>query len=149
MSNSTLGLSYPFDSGAVSQVSGWPFTDFFALDGQFFGLASNGVFAIGGDDDAGTDIAWMMTGPMTDGGNEQFKRLRFATVTGPNTDGVELAVVYETGVSPAVGAMGGGRFAIGSEGAGREVQWTLSGTGPAAMTGVTIQSLLLGFRQRG
>lgn len=149
MSEKTLGLSYPFDTGAVSQVSGWPFTDFFELDGRFYGLASNGVFALGGDDDAGTDIAWTMTGPMTDGGNEMWKRHRGATVTGPDTDGVELAVVYESGVSPAVEALGGGNFAIGSEGAGREVQWTLSGTGPAAVTGVTIRSILLGLRRRG
>ena len=149
MSDTTLGLSYPFDTGAASQVQGWPFTDFFELDGQFFGLASNGVFVIGGDDDAGADIDWTMTGPMTDGGNEMFKRLRGATVTGPNTAGVELAVEYESGVSPAVEALGGGNFAIGSEGAGREMQWTLSGTGPAALTGVTIRSILLGLRQRG
>lgn len=145
----TLGLSYPFDSGAVSQIRGWPFTDFFVVGEQVYGLAPDGIYAIGSDDDAGEAVSWRMAGPKTDGGSDTFKRLRRATVAGPTTDGVNLAVIYESGVTPPVEALGGGVFAIGSEGAGREMQWTLSGEGPAAITGVTIRSILLGMRRRG
>jgi len=150
--DSTLGVSFPFDTGAVSQYQGWPFGDFFQLGDQFFGLASNAAFLLGGSDDAGESITWDEIGPQVDAGSDQYKRMRCVTVLGPG--GEDMAVQVRTEQMPEgewkdTLAQGGNRFMVGRDNVGREMQFRVSGTGPVEMIGVTIQALNLGLRQRG
>jgi hypothetical protein len=146
----TLGISLALDSQAVSQYTRWPFTDFFELGGQQYGLCPAGIFLIGGDTDAGEEIAWQVSGPKTDAGSTAYKRARSLTVSGPNTENVEPSIVFDTGQEPTIGRQQlGGRFYVGRDGAGRAVQFTLSGTGPVDITGITLDVLMLGQQARG
>jgi len=150
--DSTLGLSFPFDSGGASQYQGWPFTDFFQLGDQFFGLAANSAFLLGGSDDAGEPIVWDEIGPQVDANSDVYKRMRAITVLGPG--GEDLAVRVRTEQMPEgdwrdTVQQGGNRYMIGRDCAGREMQFRVSGTGPVEITGVTIQALNLGLQRRG
>ncbi|MHC1788997.1 hypothetical protein [Solidesulfovibrio sp.] len=147
---STLGLSLALDSMAVTQYEGLPFTSFLTIGGRLYGTTPDGLWLIGGDTDAGEGIAWEVAGPMTDAGADAFKRLRCATVTGPDTENAELGIRYDTGDEPSVSERSpGGRFAVGRDGAGRAVQFTIVGIGPVEMTGVTLDVMMLGNRARG
>lgn len=147
---STLGLSLALDSMAVTEYDGLPFTSFVIIGGKLHGTTPDGLWLIGGDTDDGEAIAWEGVGPMTDAGGDESKCVRTATVTGPNTENVELGILYDTGDTPAVsGRRPGGRFDIGSDGAGRAVQWSVSGTGPVEIAGVTLDVMMLGKRARG
>ena len=147
---STLGLSLALDSMAVSQYDGLPFTSFVTIGGKLYGTTPDGLYLIEGDTDAGADITWQAHGPMTDGGAIEHKRARSLTVSGPNTETVTAGLVFDSGDAPTVSEWRpGGRFAVGRDGAGRAVQFQLSGTGPVNMTGVTLDMLMLGRKARG
>lgn len=147
---STLGLSLALDSMAVSQYDGLPFTSFVTIGSKVYGTTPDGLWLIGGDTDNGEDVAWEMSGPMTDAGADEYKRVRSATVTGPNTENAEMGVRFDTGDEPTVSERRpGGRFAVGRDGAGRAMQFTVSGVGPVELTGVTLEVLTLGKRARG
>lgn len=147
---STLGLSLALDSMAVSQYDGLPFTSFLAVGGKLYGTTPEGLWLIEGDTDDGEAIPWEISGPMTDAGMDEFKRLRSATVTGPDTENAEFGILFDTGDEPTVSErQPGGRFMVGRDGAGRAAQFTVSGTGPVEMTGVTLEAQVLGTRSRG
>jgi len=151
MSVNTLGLSMGLDQGLpVSQYQGWPFTGFFELGGQQYGVCPDGIYLLnGGADDAGSDIEWQVSGPMTDAGAPEYKRVRRLAVSG-EMDDVTASVAYESGETPTMGEqLAGGMFYVGRDGAGRESQFTLSGTGQVSITGVTMDLIVLGRRARG
>uniref|UniRef100_I2Q021 Uncharacterized protein n=1 Tax=Desulfovibrio sp. U5L TaxID=596152 RepID=I2Q021_9BACT len=147
---STLGLSLALDSMAASQYEGLPFTSFLTIGGKVYGTTPDGLYLIEGDTDAGEGITWEVSGPMTDAGADEYKRARSATVSGPNTESAELAITFDSGQEPTVSdRRPGGRFMVGRDGAGRAVQFTVSGTGPVEMTGVSLDILVLGKKARG
>lgn len=151
MSASTLGLSMGLDQGLpTSQYQGWSFTGFFELGGQQYGVCPDGIYLLsGGTDDAGDDIGWQVAGPMTDAGAPEYKRVRRLAVAG-DVDDITASVAYENGETPSMGEqLAGGMFYVGRDGAGREAQFTLSGSGPAEITGVTVEAIVLGRRARG
>lgn len=150
MSTDTLGLSLAFDGMAMSQYLGMPFTSFFRLGGKVYGTAPDGLYLIEGDNDAGTEISFEASTPMTDAGAMQYKRARTVTVAGPNVENVEAAISYDSGTQPTMGVQQcGGRFFVGRNGAGRSLQCTLSGQGQAEITGVTVDVMVLGNKARG
>lgn len=150
MSTNTLGLAYAADSGAVSQYTGFPFTSFVTIGGKLYGTTPDGLFLIGGDTDDGEDIVWQAHGPMTDAGAIEYKRARTITVSGPDTENVTAGLVFDSGDAPTVSERrAGGRFSVGRDGAGRAVQFQISGTSPVNMTGVTLDMLMLGRKARG
>lgn len=147
---STLGLSLALDSMAVSKYDGLPFTSFLTIGGKVYGTTSDGLWLIGGETDNDEDISWEVSGPMTDAGANEYKRIRSATVTGPYTDNAEVKILFDTGDRPTVSSFSsGGRFSVGRNGDGRSVQFLVSGEGPVEMTGVTLGVLVLGKRHRG
>jgi len=144
--SSTLGLSLALDSTAVSQYAALPFTSFLTIGGKVYGTTPDGLYLIEGD----TAAMWQVSLPMTDAGATQYKRVRSITVSGPNTANVEASVLYDSGQEPTIGGQQpGGRFYVGRDGAGRAFQITLAGTGPAEMTSITADVMLLGNKARG
>lgn len=148
---STLALSYAADSGAVSQHTNQPFTSFVVIGGRRYGTARDGLYLINeGDDDAGGAIPAVLEGPRTDGGDDAYKRLRSASITGQNIDGLTLSTRTGGGDWRAAMALGGGRFSIGRDNAGREVQWRLEGDGSDfEVSSVVLDIETLGRRARG
>jgi len=147
---STLTLSYAADSGAVSQHAGQPFTSFVVIGGRRYGTAPDGLYLIGGDDDAGEPIPSILEGPRTDGGDDAYKRLRSASITGRKIDGLTLSTRTGDGDWREAMALGGGRFSIGRDNAGREVQWRLEGDGSDfEVSSVVLDVETLGRRARG
>lgn len=148
MSSDTLGLSFPFDGGGISQVAGWPFNDFFTVGDAVYGLAPGGIYLLGGETDAGAVIESAIEGPMTDGGSDTFKRAREVVVQG---DGDFSAFVKSEQMEDwkETQDTGGGRFVVGRDNAGREIQFRIEGTGPVEIQAVTVRLLNLGLRQRG
>ena len=150
MSANTLGLAYAADIGAVSQYTGMPFTSFLRVGGKLYGTTPDGLYLIGGDTDAGADIPWQASGPMTDAGAVEYKRVRRAIVSGPDTENVTLGLVFDNGDAPTVSERKpGGLFSVGRNGSGRAMQFQLSGIGPVNMTGITLEALILGQKARG
>lgn len=146
----TLALSLPADSLAVSQYLGLPFTGFFSMGGVVYGCSPEGLFVLGGDDDAGAPIIPVIEGPKTDAGSDAFKRLRNATVAGPRTEGLTLSVRLDDGDWREAVPQRGGRYMIGRDGAGRAMQWRIESDGSEAeITSVTLGALLLGNKARG
>ena len=148
---STLALSYAADAGAVSQHTDQPFTSFVAIGGRRYGTAPDGLYLIDeGNDDAGAAIQSVLEGPRTDGGDDAFKRLRSASVTGLGLDGLALFTRTGDGDWLEALALGGGRFSISRNNAGRYLQWRLVGDGPDfEVSGVVLDVETLGRRARG
>lgn len=146
---STLALSLPSDSLALSQYAGMPFTAFFTLDGQVYGCAPDGLYRI---EDAATDPACgpVIEGPRTDAGSDAYKRLRGATVTGRGIEGLTLSTRTGDGDWREALALGHGRFACGRDSVGREFQWRVAGDGSDfEITAVILDVLNLGRGARG
>ncbi len=71
---------------ATTQRTNYPFNSFFEMGGEYFGLSSDGLFTLGGDDDNGTDIdAYIRTGD-TDLGDNGIKQSGY-TYLSMETDG--------------------------------------------------------------
>uniref|UniRef100_I2Q1D2 Uncharacterized protein n=1 Tax=Desulfovibrio sp. U5L TaxID=596152 RepID=I2Q1D2_9BACT len=150
MSADTLTLSLPADSLAVSQYANLPFTGFFQLGGQTYGCAPDGLYRIGGDDDAGEAIRPVIEGPRIDAGTDAFKRLRGASVVGRGVEGLTLSTRTGDGDWREALATGHGRFACGRDNVGREVQWRIEGDGADfEITAVALEILNLGRQARG
>jgi hypothetical protein len=60
---------------AVTQYSNYPFNSFAELNGKYYGAASDGMYLLEGDDDAGTPIQAYFRAPLTDFGFAGLKRL--------------------------------------------------------------------------
>ena len=148
---STLTLSYAADSGAVSQHAGQPFTSFVVIGGRRYGTTADGLYLINeGDDDAGESIQSVLEGPRTDGSDDAYKRLRSASITGQNIEGLTLATRTGNGDWREAMALGGGRTPFGSNNAGREVQWRIFGDGSDfEVSSVVLDLEMLGRWARG
>lgn len=147
---SSLTLSYAADAGAVSQYANQPYTSFVVVGSRRYGTAPDGLYLVGGDDDAGEPIQSVIEGPRTDGGDDGYKRLRSASVTGQGIDGLALFTRTGQGDWREAMALGGGRFAVSRDNAGREVQWRLSGDGSDfEVSSVILDIETLGRRARG
>lgn len=48
---------HPEMAGAVTEYTQFPFNSFLYFNGTYYGVADNGIYALSGDDDAGTPIA--------------------------------------------------------------------------------------------
>ncbi len=149
MSANTLGLSLPADSLALSQYTNIPFTSFFQMDGKTYGCAPDGLYLIGGDDDAGETIRPVIEGPKTDAGSDAYKRLRGAFVAGRGVEGLTFSTRQGEGDWREALAVGGGRFAVGRDSAGRDMQWRIEGDGADfEISSVTLDVLNLGRARR-
>jgi len=146
MNSNTLCLSLALDGMVPSQYSGWPFSSFFQMDGHFYATAPDGLYRIGGGDDAGDPILWRVAGPETDLGRDDVKRVRAVSLAGPRLEDVRVAIRYENGSSPAVQQLRPGCFVAGRGGQGGAFQFEVSGEGQAEVTAVGVDVLSLGRR---
>jgi hypothetical protein len=142
-----LVISYPLDSGAVTQYLGWPFTDFFESGGVAYGLAADGIYRLGGHDDAGQDIVWSVESPLTEGGGTGGKRLGMVVLAGPLGEDVRVSTRFDGKPwRPALSA-GQGQFAVDRQNFGQAMQFMIEGSGACGITGVVLHTLSLGNRR--
>jgi hypothetical protein len=145
----TLCLVYAADAGAASQFTNQPFTSFLTLGGLVYGTTPDGLYLIGGDDDAGEPICPVVEGPRTDGGDDAFKRARSASILGSGQDSLALSVRLGDGEWREALCTGRGSFSLRGGGPGREVQWRIEGDGgDFAVTGLDLELESLGRRGR-
>lgn len=69
-----------------SDIRGWTFNSFFAVDGHYYGVNATGIYELIGDDDAGTDIDLDLMFGLIDPGNGLLSRMEDAQL-GITTDG--------------------------------------------------------------
>lgn len=152
-----LGLYLSLETLAASQYIGWDFNSFVELDGDLYGVSPAGLFLIGGDDDNGTPISSIVSGPMTDFGADQVKRIRNVYMggkaAGPLT--LTLATDDKEGVDFYMdnwtSAMGLYRQRGSRDQKGRFWQWTIANVNGSdfEINTVTMRAVVLGLRPRG
>ncbi|MHC1787889.1 hypothetical protein [Solidesulfovibrio sp.] len=76
MSN-PLGIVIHFEAGnGATNYLGWPFNSMAKIGGTYFGAGPDGLYEIGGDDDAGAQIDAVVETPAFDAGARSQKRVR-------------------------------------------------------------------------
>lgn len=72
-----LGVVIHFEAGSgATQYFGWPFNSMAKIGNKYFGAGPNGLYQIGGDDDAGVAIGAEIESGVTDLGSPNQKRIR-------------------------------------------------------------------------
>ncbi len=95
----TLGLCLDVDGGALSQYAGWDFNSLCLLNGERLAAGEEGLFLLGGEDDAGEPVAAEVAFPVTDCGERAVKRLRTVDIAGSARGMLRLAVRADDGGS--------------------------------------------------
>jgi hypothetical protein len=86
------------DTGASSQYDNYGFHSFFERDGEYFGVAEDGIYRLDGDTDNGRDINALVETGISDYGSRHVKRLRRVYV-GATSDGNLLLKLEADGAS--------------------------------------------------
>lgn len=81
------------DTWAMSRYEDWPIHSLVAIDGVLYGAASDGLYRLDADDDAGAPIDAHFTTALTDQGGETPRHTR-AVYAGATTPGQLRATVY-------------------------------------------------------
>ncbi|WP_428562089.1 MAG: hypothetical protein ACP59X_20490 [Solidesulfovibrio sp. DCME] len=152
---STAGFSLELESGALATCRGLPGGAACVHDGAVFLADADGLYRVGGDDDAGEPIAVRIALPPTDGGLPGPKRLVAVAVEGFWEGEIAVAAASDEG-SELAGTLGpvGSREAAGRGlarlGRGRGNAWrvTLAATDGAALDIGAISLLLTPLDRR-
>lgn len=76
-----INLQAPADGvAAATHYTGFPFNQIVRLQGSYYGVASDGIYLLGGDTDNGEPIPWAIKTTPTDYGVIQHKRLNSAYI---------------------------------------------------------------------
>lgn len=101
-----VNLRAPLDSEAqrrdvypeVTRYTGMPFNQIVRFDDNYYGVANDGLYLLGGDTDDGAAIAWAFDTCMTDFGSKQQKRAVSVYIGGRLEDQATLTVYPSEGV---------------------------------------------------
>ena len=76
------GWALNLRSGGVTRITNWPFVQIVKWGDKTLGVAADGLYLIGGDDDAGQPIAWEWRSGLDDLGSPGMKRVPVLYVDG-------------------------------------------------------------------
>lgn len=150
-----LGVVIHFDHGnAITQYLGWSFNSMARIGGSYFGAGPDGLYRIGGDNDAGEEITATVKTPLMDAGSAQQKRIRRVWLQGDLQAGGTLTTVSEAGEEreydvPAQDAgQAMARVPVGRDGTSRHWQLRFDNVGgDFALEGMDIDFAALGRRR--
>lgn len=84
-------------TGALTRYENFSFNSFAVFNGETIGATASGLYAIGGETDAGMSIQMVLTTPVSDFGAAQLKRVREAFIGYRTTGRAELHVRADDG----------------------------------------------------
>ena len=70
------------DVAEVTHYTNYPFNQIVRFGGEYYGVAGNGLYQLGGDLDHEDQISWSFRTALTDFGSKQFKRVRSVYIGG-------------------------------------------------------------------
>lgn len=96
-----VNLLDPIDQGASNEVrvneithyTNYPFKQIIAFNGDYYGVAEDGLHLLDGDTDAGEPIAWSFRTALTDFRQKKLKRIVSAYIGGRLVEGAEVTLV--------------------------------------------------------
>ena len=77
----------------VTHYTNYPFKQIVAFNGQYYGVADDGLHVLGGDTDAGEPIAWSFRTALSDMKSKKLKRLVSVYTGGRVIEGMEVTLV--------------------------------------------------------
>lgn len=86
-------------SGALSEYTNFPFNSFARFNGEYLAAGAGGIFALSGDDDAGTDITARVRLALTDLGLAELKRVPEAFLSYRSDGQLVLRLVVDGGLT--------------------------------------------------
>lgn len=74
--------NYEPRGGEVTRYTNFPFNQIVRFNGEYYGVASNGMYRLGGDTDNGSPISWEIETHFADFGKRQLKRANYLYIGG-------------------------------------------------------------------